>query len=239
MVLVQVSSFLTVLYCHGPPEKTRHAVLCRAHWNQRAPFSACGLQRVICAASQWLNQPFLGGAPTKQGLSIRQGQSVLLGGWLKLGLRWLMQDLPWWSHSFSRLCRHSMGKQGRRLDRSTVLAFCTGVLVTWSCTFLVSRIPAVSFMKLVERIEGHKAALDCPKPTQPGIGLTPLALQHITGRSTATSDILIVAARHDQVSKFARAREWRFHCPQGQPLTTAGAPVPMITSSLQTLCSLA
>lgn len=93
-----------------------------------------------------------------------------------------------------------MGKSGQRLDRGTVMAFCAGVLFTWSCTFLIGRLPPVSFIQLIERIEGQRSATECPRQQPPGIGLTPLALQHQTGLQDATSDILIVAARHDQVS---------------------------------------
>lgn len=92
-----------------------------------------------------------------------------------------------------------MGKSGKRLERSTVLAFCAGVLFTWSCTYLMSRLPPVSFIQLIERIEGQRAAIGCVRPEPAGLGLTPLALQQQTGAADAASDILIVAARHDQV----------------------------------------
>lgn len=94
-------------------------------------------------------------------------------------------------------------KTRRRLDRPVIIAFCLGVLVTYTCTFVIGKIPSVSVMKLIERMEGHRSAASCSPPRAPGIGLSPMALAQQSGNPYATSDILIVAARFDQVWKVA------------------------------------
>ena len=103
------------------------------------------------------------------------------------------------------------GKQAtaKKLDRSVIAAFCLGVIVTYTCTFAIGKLPPVSVMKLIERMEGHRPDSLCSKPQPPGVGLTPMALAQQSGQANATSDILIVAARHDQVTHpfFARIQK--------------------------------
>ena len=85
-----------------------------------------------------------------------------------------------------------------------LLAFFTGVMATCVCTLLAARLPLLSFEQLIARVEGvavgpgHRHP--CAVQTAPGIALSPQYLAQAANNQSTTTDILIVAARHEQVS---------------------------------------
>ena len=96
-----------------------------------------------------------------------------------------------------------------------LLAFFTGVLATCVCTLLAARLPALSFQQLIARMEGvavgpgHRHP--CAVQTAPGIALSPQYLAQAANNQSV--DILIVAARHEQVSFLLAACSRREHSP--------------------------
>ena len=82
-----------------------------------------------------------------------------------------------------------------------LVAFLLGVLATCACTLLATRLPALSFEKLISRMEGVAVGpghQPCAIQTAPGIALSPQYLANAANNATVTTDILIVAARHEQ-----------------------------------------
>ena len=85
----------------------------------------------------------------------------------------------------------------RRHFQHIILSFATGVLVTYFVTtwFVHSNgsLPALAAaqMQLLAKV--------CLSQQAPGVSLSPMALSRGTGDPNATTDRLIVAARHDEV----------------------------------------
>lgn len=84
----------------------------------------------------------------------------------------------------------------RRQFQQLLVAFATGVLVTYAVTSWVDHAHASGRSRALQL---QQLSDVCPVQRAPGISMAPLALSKATGDSTITTDKLIVAARHDEV----------------------------------------
>ena len=96
---------------------------------------------------------------------------------------------------------HGSGMSHSQRPIQLLVAFLLGVLATCACTLLAARLPALAFEKLISRMEGVAVGpglQPCAIQTAPGIALSPQYLANAANNASVTTDILIVAARHEQ-----------------------------------------